>query len=156
MVRPPIGEAGLGTHSNDIEDRLRKVVRRRRPADLIIDDAKRRLRSCKPKDRLDEVLPVRRKDPARSQDDVRSEAFAHRGLAAQLAPAVDAEWSWRIVLAGGPRGVAIEYVIGGEMNERDGGLGARGGDILGTYGVDAMSDFRFGFPPGRPQCRPRS
>src|SRR5262245_31276453 len=100
MVRPPIGEARLRTDGNNIEDRLRKIVRRRRPADLIIDNAQRRLRSCKPQDGLDEVLALCRKDPTRSQDDVRSEAFAHRGLSAQLAPAVDAEWSWLVVLAG--------------------------------------------------------
>src|SRR5262245_28845031 len=112
-------------------NRLRDIIGRRRPSDLIIDDPQWRLCLREPQDRPHEILPVCRKDPARSQDDMVRQSLPYRDLAGELALAVDIERPWRIVLSRRLMALAIKDLVGRKMSKGDAGCGAGCGDIAG-------------------------
>jgi hypothetical protein len=85
---------------------------------LISDYPKLRLRSGKPHDRSDEVRTIGGKYPARAQDNVAGETFAHLLLACELAAAIHIERPRWIILRAGWGFSPSEDVVGGKVDER--------------------------------------
>ena len=89
----------------------------------------------------DEILPRRRVHPGRSQHDRTGAAGEHRLLAGKLSAAIDAGRARGIGLDIGRTLGAVEDVVGRDMDERNAGIRAQGGQRRRAVAIGAGGRF---------------
>ena len=137
MIEPIGRSSGLcGAEEGDVLAGDRDVARGGRAAALVVDDGEAVALAGKPQDGLHEIMAVRAIDPGRAQDHVARIVGRDRALACELARAIDIERGGRVGFDVRRVLLAVEDVVGGNMDERNGVAFGLGGEMCGRLGVD--------------------
>ena len=120
----------------DGQNRRRNIRGRGRPAALVGDYGYRVTFAAEAQHGGEEIILLATEDPRGAHDHRPVPLFADSHFSGGFRPAIDADRRDRIVLAIRAGFLAVEHIIGGQVNQRTPGLGAAFGNDRGAIAID--------------------